>query len=380
MKPVPSFFELPRPTQHAAYALLGLVAFMIYDQYFWWQLQDEYAFGFIVPLFVAYVLYERWPRIGRMLVGTPPAVAPAGDVAGDAVALAAAGSATGEPPAAGPLPEPQPTTPGAVDRWLTPLLHACAVLMVGGGLISVLIGGLYRAAEGANLISSNFIAFGYVNILLGGVFVYGRQDATGRRMPLPDRVALTLLFLFPALIWMLSVPLFSAVYKTISTFLMNKVSIVVFQTFDVLGYAIVREGSVLKLPNGDVGVEDACSGIRSLTACLFAGSFLGAVSFESLWKKVFMVGTAMLFAFINNILRSLFLTAWAYGYGPEALNAHIEPFGIDLGNIHDFTGWVVLGLTVVCLLICVKLFSIQFEFDEHPVPPASPDESPAVNQ
>jgi exosortase/archaeosortase family protein len=71
----------------------------------------------------------------------------------------------------------------------------------------------------------------------------------------------------------------------------------------------------------------------------------------------------MLFAFINNIFRSVFLTAWAYAHGPDGLNDHVVLFGLDMGNVHDFTGWVVLGLTVLCLLALVKIFSIQLEYE-----------------
>ena len=46
---------------------------------------------------------------------------------------------------------------------------------------------------------------------------------------------------------------------------------------DYLFITDVVQGNVLALPTGNVGVEDACSGIRSLTGCLFAGSFLAAV-------------------------------------------------------------------------------------------------------
>lgn len=336
---MPSFFQLPRSTQYAAWALLGFMFFLIYDQYHWWQLRDEYAFGFIVPFFVGYVIFDRWPRIAAVLM--PAAEAEESTVRAE---------------------------PSSTSRGLERLFTLLAVLMMGGGVFCFGLGAVYRGVEGSNLISSNMIAFGFANMILGGVFLYTDQTSDNKPVSLKSRLIVTSLFLFPAVIWMLSVPMFNAVQHAISTFLMNKVAIIVFQTFDLLGFAIIQEGSILKLPNGDVGVEDACSGIRSLTACLFAGSFLGAVYFEQLWKKVFMVGTAMLFAFINNIFRSLFLTGWAYAKGPDALNSHVELFGMDLGNVHDFTGWVVLGMTVVCLLFCVQLFSIRLEYDEEPTP------------
>ena len=330
------FRDLPQPTRWAAFALLGLVLFLIWDQHFWWKLRDEYAFGFIVPLFVAYILFERWPKLANGLIGAPDA------------------NKTGQEPG-----ESSSALTGILEKFLVII----SILMVAGGLFTFFAGALYRAMEGSNLITSTFVAFGFANIVLGGAFLYSGKRADNTPVPLGERWHLALIFLFPAIIWMLSVPMFNAVEKTISTFLMNKVAIIVYHSFDLLGFAVVREGSILKLPLGDVGVEDACSGIRSLTACLFAGSFLGSVYFDKLWKKVFLVGTAMLFAFINNIFRSLFLTAYAYAKGPTGLDTHVIIWGQDLGNVHDFTGWVVLGLTVVCLLILVKLFSIRLEYE-----------------
>ena len=316
----------------ASGALLVLSLFLIWDQHYWWKIRDEYAFGFIVPLFVGYILFERWPVFARGLTGADTSASAAVQVSGGV-------------------------------RFVELFLKTVSVLMVVGGLLAFLLGVLYRAMEGQNLITSNLLAFGYANIVLGVAFLYFDRRASGEKIPLRERWYLAMLLLFPALIWMLSVPMFGAVDKIVRTFLMNKVAIVVYHTFDLLGYAVVREGSILKLPLGDVGVEDACSGIRSLTACLFAGSFLGAVYFSEFWKKAFLVGTAMLFAFINNIFRSIFLTGWAYAKGPERLESHVVLFGMDLGNVHDFTGWVVLGITVVCLLMLVKLFSIRLEYD-----------------
>ncbi|MFO7726247.1 MAG: exosortase/archaeosortase family protein [Oceanipulchritudo sp.] len=344
------FSELPRQTRRAAFTVAGLALFLIWDQYFWWKLSDEYAFGFIVPLFVAYVLYDRWPRISGLFVGS-------GGVAG----------------LEGQKPDEKDTEkdPDSRTKLLMRFFEGVALLMVFGGFGIFFLGALYRAIEGQNLITSNLIAFGFANLLLGSVFLYGDKRSDGNRNSLRERLSLALLFLFPALIWMLSVPMFSAVHRVISTFLMNQVAVVVYHSFDLLGFAIIREGSVLKLPLGDVGVEDACSGIRSLTACLFAGSFLGAVYFEAFWKKGLLVLTAMLFAFINNIGRSLFLTSWAYSQGPEGLDAHLTLWGMDLGNIHDFTGWVVLGITVLCLLALVKLFSLRLEYPlEEPLHPS----------
>ena len=120
--------------------------------------------------------------------------------------------------------------------------------------------------------------------------------------------------------------------------------------FDVLGLPLEQQGNVLALPAGNVGVEDACSGIRSLTGCLFAGSFLAAVFLEKLWKKIALVSAALVLALLTNLGRSLFLTGWAYHYGPRAIE----------GTVHDVAGYAVLGLTVVGLLCLLPIFNLRF--------------------
>jgi exosortase/archaeosortase family protein len=62
---------------------------------------------------------------------------------------------------------------------------------------------------------------------------------------------------------------------------------------------------------------------------------------------VLLVGVAMLLAFLTNLLRSLFLTGWAYAYGSDAIE----------GRLHDATGFAVLGLTCAGLLGLLPLFN-----------------------
>jgi len=57
-----------------------------------------------------------------------------------------------------------------------------------------------------------------------------------------------------------------------------------------------------------------------------------------------------LLAFVTNLMRSLFLTAWAYNYGPDAIE----------GTVHDVAGYAVLGLTLVGLLCLLPLFNLRF--------------------
>ncbi|HEY0944803.1 MAG TPA: archaeosortase/exosortase family protein, partial [Opitutaceae bacterium] len=89
-------------------------------------------------------------------------------------------------------------------------------------------------------------------------------------------------------------------------------------------------------------------------ACLFAGSFLSAVFLDRLWKKVALVASSMVFAFVMNLGRSLFLTSWAYDYGHQAIE----------GKVHDIAGYAVLGLTVLGLLCLLPLFNLKLASEE----------------
>ena len=330
-----SFKNLARDQLVAIAMLLGFAIYTIWDQFYWWGAREDYSFGYLVPFFAIYVIYDRWPVIRSYLLrGEAPEV----------VATPAA---------------PGTTVFTQLFEWL-----AYAVFL--GGLSLFAIGALLRSVTGPQNPASLAIAAGFGGLLLSVVFIMTKERVDGQPMSLRSRLMLTGLFLFPALIWLISAPMVSVVEKEIRVFLLTKVTIVVFNLFDIIGYAIEREGNVLLLPEGQVGVEEACSGIRSLTACLFAGSFLAAVFLNRFWKKVLLVAAAMGFAVLTNLIRSAFLTLWAYNYGSQAIDAHwVLPLVGDIGSVHDVTGFAILGFTCVGLILLLPIFNFSLkDFDE----------------
>lgn len=257
---------------------------------------------------------------------------------------------------------PGENTNSSAPQGLTEILEWCAYAVFLGGLSLFAIGALLRSVTGPQNPASLAIAAGFSGLMLSVVFIMSKERPDGEPMSLRGRLMLTALFLFPALIWLISAPLVSVAEKQVLVFLQEKVTIVVFGAFDLMGYEIEREGSVLILPEGQVGVEDACSGIRSLMACLFAGSFLAAVFLDRFWKKILLVFAAMIFAVLTNMIRSLFLTLWAYNYGSQAIDEHwVLPLIGDIGSVHDVTGFAILGFTCVGLIILLPIFNFSFK-------------------
>ena len=305
------------PPAFMAALLLGgaFLLFLAWDQSHWWHTKEDYSFGWLVPVFTAYVIYDRWGAILTALGG-----------------CAAAGS---------------PRAGGAM-KWLLVLMAAAMMLC---GALFFLLGAFYRAGAGPSYPGTLALTMGTAGILFALLFFNLPESPSPARSGFWDdaRVRLARLFLFPILIWFVSAPMVSVVENQLSLFLLHKVVSVVSFVFDVLGMPVEQEGNVLLLPTGRVGVEEACSGIRSLTACLFAGSFLAAMFLNRLWKKMALVAASMVLAFVTNLIRSLFLTAWAYNYGPKAIE----------GTVHDAAGYSVLGLTMIVLLCLLPLFNLK---------------------
>ncbi len=300
----------------------GFMAFVAWDHSHWWSHREDYGFGWLVPAFVAFVVYDRWTKITA------------------AVQLCGAADSP------------------RVSGWRKWIMNTLVFGGMLGGALLFLLGAFYRAGAGPSHPGSLALSMGAAAIVLTLLWTNAPEAPSTKPVGFwqDARVQLALLFLFPALVWLVSAPMVSVIENKLSLFLLHKVTTVVFFTFDLLGLPLRQEGNVLVLPpmaDGEpnrVGVEQACSGIRSLTACLFAGSFLAAVFLDKLWKKVALVSAAMAFAFLTNLTRSLFLTGWAYRYGHRAIE----------GTVHDVAGYSVLGLTVIGLLCLLPLFQIQW--------------------
>jgi exosortase/archaeosortase family protein len=331
---------VPAPFLTALLLGAAYLGFVAWDQSHWWRSISDYSFGWLAPVFVAFVVHDRWPKIlaGLRECGAAGSARVAG-VGGQALALAAYG-----------------------------LLAAGAVLF--------LLGATYRAGAGSSQVGSLALTMGASALLLATLFV-SAPEPDGASDPAAAwtgdaRVRLVALFVFPALVWLVSAPMVSVVERNLTGFLLTQVMRVVYFVFDTLGLPLQQAGNVLILPEvvpgqpNEVGVADACSGIRSFTGCLFAGSFLAAVFLEKLWKKALLVGMAAVFAFGMNIVRALFLTGWAYRHGSDAIH-----------NVHDLAGYAVLGLTVAGLLCLLPLLNLKISVhgrggSRPPMPAARP--------
>jgi len=251
-----------------------IAGWWLYDLQNQWRWLVEYHYGWLAALLAAYLAWERW--------------------------------------------ETRPLDDHPVPRWKSALL-----VVVGAPL--VLVAELYKQAVASTPASSFTLSIGCTLFLLANVLCL-RGPSTARH------------FLFPLLFLFVAVPLPKVIWNPIVLSLQQLIASLNVQTLNLLGIPAVQQASVIRLGNCLVGVDEACSGVRSLQASLMAGLFIGALAVSRRSLRWFLVGAGMLLALFGNYLRSLFLALAAYRGGAEGVT-----------GVHDVAGWGILIFTAAGL-------------------------------
>lgn len=249
-----------------------------------WSLNPQYQFGQLMPVFCLVLLALRWPD--RPLPAIPSA-------AGRAVAMAAC--------AAGILilAAVQPIFESNQDWRLVP-----AVSVASGAVVS--------------------LAFLW---LLGGLPWLWH-------------------FAFPVLFILVAVPWPTPVENGVMGFLMEWNALIAVELLNWLGREAVQNGNLIALPCGMLGVEEACSGVRSLQSGIMVSLFAGEYFRLKPGSRVSLVLVALGSALLGNILRTLTLSMIASTRGIHA----IEPW-------HDPAGFAILAGTLAAVGIAAWLLA-----------------------
>ena len=103
-----------------------------------------------------------------------------------------------------------------------------------------------------------------------------------------------------------------------------------------IGIPAVQLGNVIEVGSGFVGIDEACTGIRSLQATFMVSLFLGEFYSFSVVRRVILVLAGALLAFICNLIRTFLLVYLGAEHGFQAIK-----------NWHDPAGHTIL---MICLL------------------------------
>ncbi len=197
-------------------------------------------------------------------------------------------------------------------------LNLFGLLVIGGALVLRLVGARFH-----------FDYFDQVSLLplLAGFFLLigGRAMFTWSlpavaflvfMIPLPHRVSLSL-----------SGPMQSFA-TAVSTFALQ-----------TLGKPALAEGNVILLNDIELGIVEACSGLRMLVVFFALSSAVALMIKKPLWEKLFIAASALPIALASNVIR-ITITGLFY-----------EAFGAHFGGafFHDLAGWLMMPLGLAFL-------------------------------
>ena len=147
--------------------------------------------------------------------------------------------------------------------------------------------------------------------------------------------------LFPVCFFLVAVPWPSGLEKLSTQSLMQFNTSATVELMGLFGIPAVQHGSVIEVSAGAVGIDKACSGIRSLQAMLMISLFLGGIYALSAWRRALCVVAGFALAFAFNLGRTLLLARVAAAKGVGALVAWHDPVGITI-SLGCFLGlWLI---------------------------------------
>jgi exosortase len=183
-----------------------------------------------------------------------------------------------------------------------------------------------------------------VNWLFGGIVVsyllfflaYGWGSGVVRRL------------LFPVLFVLCAVPWPQRLELALVQGLMKGVAVVAAEALFWLDIPARAMGNIIRIPNGSVGIDEACSGVRSLQAMLMASLFLGELRRVGWLGRIILVLLGTAFALFFNLVRTVLLVWIAATQGFPAFE-----------RWHDPAGYSILCLSFVCLWLVSQFIRSQ---------------------
>jgi exosortase len=252
-----------------------------------WSVNEQYNFGWFVPFFALYLFWLRWQDRPAVQIPNPKSQIP--DAVGVAIAIAAL-----------LLLLPVRLFEIANPEWrLLAWLHAAAAVTL--------------------------------TLLL---IWWAGGDKWLRHLAFP------VAFMFVAVPWptSLEAPVIQGLMRTVAG--------IAAETTMLLGTPAQVEGNLIRVSNGLVGVNEACSGIRSLQTSLMIGLLFGEIKRLSVSRRVALAVCAVVIALFANFMRAVFLVRVA---ATENLSA--------VARWHDIAGYSIIALVFLATMALTYFFA-----------------------
>jgi exosortase len=274
-----------------------------------WSVNEQYNFGWFVPFFALYLFWLRW----------------------------------------------QDRPPAQISNRISNIAYSAALGMAIAALLLLLPLRLFEIANPEWRLLAWIHALAVVTLTLLLLWWVGGKAWLRH-------------FAFPVAFIFIAVPWPTALETPVIQGLMRVVARVAAETAMLLGTPAQVEGNLIRVSNGLVGVNEACSGIRSLQTSLMIGLLFGEVKRLSVLRRLALVVCAVVIALLANFLRAVFLVMVA---ATESLS--------EVSRWHDIAGYSIIAFVFVATLVLAYLLGknnrtllalVNRDWNDRMVPPS----------
>jgi exosortase len=152
-------------------------------------------------------------------------------------------------------------------------------------------------------------------------------------------------FVFPVVFFLVAVPWPVHFEQVVVQNLMRAVITISVALLNTLGIPALQLGNVIEVRAGLIGIEQACSGVRSLQATLMVSLFLGELYAFTMPLRLVLVAVGTVLAFFCNLTRIVLLVWIGVKNGTKAIEAWHDPAGLTILLV------CLIGLWLFCLLL-----------------------------
>lgn len=242
-----------------------------------WSYDPQYNYGWSVPFLVLFLLWRRWPL---------------------------------RPPAA----------PPSSRFWPALILGSCVFFLPAMRFLS-------EANPDWRLLSWAGAFFG-LGVSFSLLFLIGGKPWLRH-------------FAFPFLFFLVAVPWPVQVEQIVTQSLMQAVTAINVFGLHLAAIPALRHGNVIEVGSGLIGIEEACSGVRSLQATFMISLFLGELYSFTFGRRLFLFLAGAVLAFLCNLVRTALLVFIGIQGGGGAIHAWHDPAGLTIMLCCLFGLWLI---------------------------------------
>lgn len=137
-------------------------------------------------------------------------------------------------------------------------------------------------------------------------------------------------FAFPILFFLIAVPWPMHFEQVVVQDLMRAVATINVSLLNLVGIPALQHGNVIEVSSGLIGIEEACSGVRSLQATLMISLFLGELYSFKIARRILLIMAGALLAFFCNVARTALLVWIGAKRGANAIESWHDPAGLTI--------------------------------------------------